>query len=165
MYYQRMEALELIQLGRRLVRTGEQVLRGSGDGPVPPLGPSMVLQDVFGHPGGSVSDITGRTGLPQSYVSESVARLRDEGLVVTEVDPADRRRTLVRMNPDHLRRVARKGSASVDAALADAFGESDPANAEALVNTLSDMARRLLPAEPGPIRRQLQQGRTVSNKT
>jgi len=37
--------------------------------------------------------------------------------VVTEVDPADRRRTLVRMKPDHLRRVARKGSASADAAL------------------------------------------------
>ena len=160
-----METLELIQLGRRLVRIGEQVLRSSGKGPAPPLGPSMVLQDVFGHPGSSVTDITQRTGLPQSYVSESVARLRDEGLVLTEVDPADRRRTLVRMNPDHLRRVARKGSASVDAALAEAFTESDPVKAEALVNTLSEMAKRLLPAEPGPIRRQLQQGRTVRDKT
>jgi len=61
-----MEALELIQLGRRLVRIGEQVLRSTGDGPAPPLGPSMVLQDVFGHPGSSVTDITARTGLPQS---------------------------------------------------------------------------------------------------
>ena len=58
------------------------------------------------------------------------------------------------MNPDHLRRVARKGSASVNAALADAFGESDPAKAEALVDTLSDMAKRLIPAEPGLIHRQ-----------
>ena len=85
--------------------------------------------------------------------------------MVTEVDPADRRRTLVRMKPDHLRRVARKGSASADAALTEALGERDPAKAEALVNTLSEMARRLLPAEPGPIRRQLQHGRTVSDKT
>ncbi len=165
MYRQGMEALELIQLGRRLVRIGEQVLRSAGDGPAPPLGPSMVLQDVFAHPGGSVTDITGRTGLPQSYVSESIARLRDQGFVVTEVDSADRRRTLVRTNPDHLRSVARKGTASVDAALAQAFDESDPTRAEVLVNTLNEMARRLLPAQPGPIHRQLRQEQTASDKT
>ncbi len=164
MYRQSMEALELIQLGRRLVRIGEQVLRSAGDGPAPPLGPSMVLQDVFAHPGGSVTDITGRTGLPQSYVSESIARLRDQGFVVTEVDSADRRRTLVRTNPDHLRRVARKGTASVDAALAEALDMSDPAEAEALINTVSEMATRLLPAQPGPIRRQIRQEPTVSDK-
>ena len=160
-----MEALELIQLGRRLVRIGEQVLRSTGDGPAPPLGPSMVLQDVFGHPGSSVTDITARTGLPQSYVSESIARLRDDGLVVTEVDPADRRRTLVRPNPEHLRRVARKGTASVDAALAEAFDESDTSKAEVLAHTIREMARRLLPSQRGPIRRQLQQEQTVSDKT
>jgi DNA-binding MarR family transcriptional regulator len=125
----------------------------------------MVLQDVFGHPDSSVSDITARTGLPQSYVSESVARLRDQGLVVTEADPADRRRTLVRASPEHLRRVARKGSASVDTALAEAFDESDPAKAQALVDTLGEMARSLAPARPGPVRRQLQQEQTASDKT
>lgn len=160
-----MEALELIQLGRRLVRIGEQVLRSTGGGPAPPLGPSLVLQDVFGHPGSSVTDITARTGLPQSYVSESVSRLREQGLVVTEVDPADRRRTLVRTNPEHLRRVARKGTASVDAALAEAFDESDPGQAEVLIDTLSELAMRLLPAEAGPARRQLQQEQALSDKT
>jgi DNA-binding MarR family transcriptional regulator len=118
----------------------------------------MVLQDVFGHSGSSVSDITARTGLPQGYVSESVARLRVEGLVITEVDPADRRRTLVRMSPEHLRRVALKGSASVDAALAEAFSESDPVKAQTFVTTVSEMARCLLPVERGPIRRQLPEG-------
>ncbi len=160
-----MEALELIQLGRRLVRIGEQVLRSTGGGPAPPLGPSLVFQDVFGHPGSSVTDITARTGLPQSYVSESVARLRDQGLVVTEVDPADRRRTLVRASPEHLRRVARKGSASVNAALAEAFGEDDPGRAELLIGCLSEMATSLLPAEAGPARRQLQHEQPVSDKT
>jgi DNA-binding MarR family transcriptional regulator len=98
-------------------------------------------------------------------VSESIARLRDQGFVVTEVDSADRRRTLVRTNPDHLRSVARKGTASVDAALAQAFDESDPTRAEVLVNTLSEMARRLLPSQPGPIHRQLRQEQTASDKT
>lgn len=160
-----MDALELIQLGRRLVRIGEQVLRSAGDEPAPPLGPSLVLQDVFGHPGSSVSEITSRTGLPQSYVSESVARLRGQGFVVTEVDQADRRRTLVRTNPTHLRRVARKGRATVDTALAEAFDETDPAQVEVLVNTLVEMARRLLPPEAGPVRRQLRQQQTVSSRT
>jgi DNA-binding MarR family transcriptional regulator len=160
-----MEALELIQLGRRLVRIGEQVLRSTGGGPAPPLGQSLVFQDVFGHPGSSVTDITARTGLPQSYVSESVARLREQGLVVTEADPADRRRTLVRASPEHLQRVARKGSASVDAALTGALGETDPAQAEVLIGTLSEMAARLLPAEAGPVRRQLQQERPVTDQT
>jgi DNA-binding MarR family transcriptional regulator len=157
-----MEALELIQLGRRLVRIGEQVLRGSGEAYTPPLGPRMVLHDVFDHPRSSVTNITRRTGLPQSYVSESIARLRDQGFVVTEVDPADRRRTLVRTNPEHLRSVARKGTASVDTALAEAVGERDPANAEVLANTLTDLARRLLHTAPGPVRRQLQQEQSAS---
>jgi DNA-binding MarR family transcriptional regulator len=160
-----MEALELIQLGRRLVRIGEQVLRSTGGGPAPPLGPSLVFQHVFGHPGSSVTDITARTGFPQSYVSESVAQLRKQGLVVTEVDPADRRRTLVRASPEHLRRVARRGSASVDAALTDAFGDGDPARAEILIDALSEMARRLLPAEAGPVRRQLRHEQHVNDQT
>src|SRR5580693_7809367 len=63
--------------------------------PFLPTGPSLVLRDVFAHPGSSITDITARTGLPQSYVSESVARLRSQGILETSADPADRRRTLV----------------------------------------------------------------------
>jgi DNA-binding MarR family transcriptional regulator len=35
-------------------------------------------------------------------VSAAVARLRDDGMLVTTVDPADRRRTLVTLPPEHL---------------------------------------------------------------
>jgi DNA-binding MarR family transcriptional regulator len=160
-----MEALELIQFGRRLVRIGEQVLRSSGDSAAPPLGPSMVLQDVFSHPGSSVTDITGRTGLPQSYVSESVARLRDQRLVVTDVDPADRRRTLVRASPEHLQVVAHKGTASVDAALAEAFAESDPIKAKALIRALAEMSERLRPAKVGPVLAQLREAEPGNDNT
>ena len=59
-----------------------------------PKGPSLVLKDVFGHPGAAITEIAERTVLPQSYVSESVARLREQGVVATRFDPADRRRTL-----------------------------------------------------------------------
>ena len=163
-----MNALDLIVLGRQLTKIGEEVLRGSargghaGDGqaqaPFLPTGPSLVLRDVFAHPGSSITDITGRTGLPQGYVSESVARLRSQGILETSADPADGRRTLVRVSAEHPRTVAAKGSAPVDGALAAALGVPDggPAVAE-IVATLSALAERLRPESPGPIQRQLDQ--------
>src|SRR5580692_4400789 len=178
-----MNALDLIVLGRQLTKIGEEVLRGSGDpagqdagghgerpaqasgrprrAPFMPTGPSLVLRDVFAHPGSSITDITARTGLPQSYVSESVARLRSQGILETSADPADGRRTLVRVSAGHPRTVAAKGSAPVDGALAAALGEPDggPAVAE-IVATLSALAERLRPESPGPIQRQLDQART-----
>jgi DNA-binding transcriptional ArsR family regulator len=165
-----MNALDLIVLGRQLTKIGEEVLRGSAQGghaadrpaqaPFLPTGPSLVLRDVFAHPGSSITDITGRTGLPQSYVSESVARLRGQGILETSADPGDGRRTLVRVSGEHPRTVAAKGSAPVDGALAAALGEPDggPAVAE-IVATLSALAERLRPESPGPIRRQLDQAR------
>jgi len=138
-----------------------QASGGPRQAPFLPTGPSLVLRDVFAHPGSSITDITARTGLPQSYVSESVARLRSQGILETSADPADGRRTLVRVSAGHPRTVAAKGSAPVDGALAAALGEPDggPAVAE-IVATLSALAERLRPESPGPIQRQLDQART-----
>jgi DNA-binding MarR family transcriptional regulator len=149
-------ALDLIMLGRQLTKIGEEVMRGSA-GSSMPTGPSLVLRDVFAHPDSSITDVTARTGLPQSYVSESVARLRDQGIVETSADPADGRRTLVRITAQHPRTVAAKGSASVDGALAAALG--DAADAGRVISMLSELAERLRPGSPDPIRRQLDQAR------
>jgi DNA-binding transcriptional ArsR family regulator len=131
---------------------------GEQSAPVMPVGPSLVLRDVFAHPGSSIGDITARTGLPQSYVSESVAKLRGQGILETSADPGDGRRTLVRVSAQHPRTVAAKGSASVDGALAAALGEQDggPGVAE-IIATLAALAERLRPEAPGPIRRRLDQ--------
>jgi DNA-binding MarR family transcriptional regulator len=151
-----MNALDLIMLGRQLTKIGEEVLRGS-KAQAMPTGPSLVLRDVFAHPDSSITDVTARTGLPQSYVSESVARLRDQGIVETSADPADGRRTLVRVTAEHPRTVAAKGAVPVDAALAAALGH--PADAGEIIATLAALAERLRPASPGPVRRQLAQAR------
>ena len=145
-----MNALDLILLGRQLAKIGEEVLRGSAAQSMP-AGPSLVLRDVFAHPDSSITDVTARTGLPQSYVSESVARLRDQGIVQTSADPADGRRTLVRLAAGHPATVAAKGSASVDAALATALGEPEggPSVTET-IDILTALAARLRPASPGP---------------
>jgi MarR family len=54
--------------------------------------------DTFAFPDSSVGEIATRTGLPQSYVSTVVARLRDLDVLETRPDPDDRRRTLVKVS-------------------------------------------------------------------
>lgn len=149
-----MDALDLIVLGRQLTRIGEEAMRG-GQAPPLPNGQSLVLRDVLTNPGSSITEITARTGLPQSYVSESVGRLRDRRLVETELDATDGRRTLVTVNHGHAATVARKGSINVDAPLAQALGETDTHKPRSLLEALQTVADRLSPTEPGPGLRQI----------
>jgi DNA-binding MarR family transcriptional regulator len=149
-----MDALELIQLGRQLVKIGEEAIRG-GKTPALPNGPSLVLRDVFAYRDSSINDIASRTELPQSYVSESVARLRDQGLIETRVDAGDRRRTLVRVSSAHRRRVARKATAPIDQALRRALPEHDVDAAEEVLDLLRRLSKQLRPPAHGPIFHQL----------
>lgn len=148
------DALELITLGRRLVKIGEEAMRGGSAIPLS-AGHALVLRDVFAHPHSSITDITSRTGLAQSIVSKAVARFHEQGLVETEPDPVDGRRLLVKISARHRREVARKGVASVDDALATALGEPDPDVAAEVINLLETVAERLRPAKPGPVLGQL----------
>ena len=102
--------------------------------------------------GSSISEITARTGMPQSHVSETVARLREQGTVESFPDPADRRRTLVRVSAQHPKNVMRAALVPVDAALAAALGPDEAAD---IVKTLEALAARLRPDKPGPILDQL----------
>jgi hypothetical protein len=131
----------------------EEAMRG-GQAPPPPAGHALVLREVLAHPGSSVTDITGRTGLAQSIVSKAIARFQDQGIVEVETDPADGRRTLARVSAGHLGDVRRKGAVPADAALAAALGEGDPAVA-AIISGLEALAGRLRPAGSGPIARRL----------
>jgi hypothetical protein len=148
-----MDALELVDLGRRLARIGEEAMRGGSPGL--PAGPALVLRDVFRHPGGSVRDISLRTGLPQGYVSECVAKLRADGMVETTTDPADRRRTLVRFGHQHAGHVLDAGAVCVDEALGRALGETEPRALAETIEALSSLARRLRPKEPSDVALQL----------
>lgn len=153
-----MIAFDLIVLGRQLTRIGETVMRGQAP-PAQPTVAGMVLADVFAHPGSSISDITARTGMPQSHVSETVARLREQGTVESFPDPADRRRTLVRVSAKHPKNVMRTALVPVDAELTAAFGDISPGEAADLVKALEVLAARLRPAKPGPILDQLNRER------
>jgi DNA-binding MarR family transcriptional regulator len=153
-----MHALDLIVLGRQLARLGERAMRDDdphGDGVAAlgttlPAGALIVMRDVLASPGSSITDITTRTGLPQSYVSESVNKLRVRGIVEITADPADRRRTLVRLTAAHVEQVARHSARNADNVLRNALRDVDEARADRVIALLTDLANRLRTEAPGP---------------
>jgi len=130
-----MNALDLYLLGRRLMKLGEGAMRPPGAPPVP-TGVRLIVTDIAEHPGSPIGEIARRTGLPQSHVSHSVARLRERGAVETEGDPKDGRRTLVRLSPTVSARAARHGAARIDGQLAEAAGLGDPSEVVATLEAL-----------------------------
>ncbi|MGH3075178.1 MAG: MarR family transcriptional regulator [Gaiellales bacterium] len=136
-----MNALDLHLLGRRLMKIGEGAMRGS-DAPPVPSGLRLIVTDIAESPGSSIGEIAARTGLPQSYVSTSVARLRDRGAVRTTGDPNDGRRTLVEFSQSIPARAARRGAAPIDDALAEEAGLDNPADTIATLETLLAGLRR-----------------------
>jgi DNA-binding MarR family transcriptional regulator len=151
-------AFDLIVLGRQLAKLGESVMRGGAASPRP-TSVGLVLTDVLAHQGSSISEITTRTAMPQSHVSETVAHLVEQGLVESSPDPADKRRTIVRVRESHPRQVMAAAMVSVDAALVDALGDISPGAARELIATLDGLAARLRPTKPGPILDQLNRAR------
>jgi DNA-binding MarR family transcriptional regulator len=141
------DALDLIVLGRQLTKIGEHALRGS-TASQPSNGHALVLRDVFANPESSISEITVRTGLPQSYVSESVAALRQEGILEASPDSKDRRRRRVTVSPAHRRNVARRASTPIDAALAEEVGQQQ---ARLVLAVLQRLAELLSSDHAGPI--------------
>lgn len=135
--------MELYLLGRKLMKLGEEALPPTRFRQLPGSVRS-VLMDIFEHPGTSVTEITARTGFPQSAVSAAVSRLREAGGVVTVTDPADRRRTLVSPNPEVRRRIPALPWVPVDEVLAQAVGPDGAAEAVAALELLA----RLLGVDP-----------------
>ncbi|MBO0822647.1 MAG: winged helix-turn-helix transcriptional regulator [Actinobacteria bacterium] len=153
-----MDALDIIVLGRQLTRIGEQAMRDGGAddsetsetgalGATLPTGALIVMRDVLAHPASSITDITARTGLPQSYVSESVNKLRVKGIAEISADPSDRRRTLVRLRAKKVEEVARHSARNADHVLRSALGKMDDAEAAEVIAMLAGLADHLR-AEP-----------------
>jgi DNA-binding MarR family transcriptional regulator len=140
--------VELFLLGRTLMKLGEDALPTDGLGPQPGSTRTVlvVLVDLAEHGESSVGDIVKRTGLPQSQVSTAVARLRDAGRLVTEPDPADRRRTLIHLSAEPGPRALAVAESSIDATIARALDDEN--KAKAVVKSLESLASVLV----GPVR-------------
>jgi DNA-binding MarR family transcriptional regulator len=133
--------MALFLLGRKLMQVAES---GLPQGKIT-TSVRLVLADVAYHPGSSITEITERTGFPQSLVSLAVARLREAGVVESEPDPSDRRRTLVRTTAALEARAKRADTPPVGALVAEEL----PAELQHLVPeadaALHLLARLLIP--------------------
>lgn len=141
-----MDGYELFQLGRTLMKLGEQSIPAMGiDRLSAPT--RAIVSDIFENPDSSISDITARINFPQSQVSACVARLRDLNVVETVTDPQDRRRTLVRPTAETLRRAQNRPPAEIDAALARAVHTDDPDEIAQVKAALKALQRALAPRD------------------
>ena len=139
-----MNGMELFLLGRKLMKIGEDAIPRTGFRELPTSVRSILI-DVFEHPDTSVGEIAARTGFPQSHVSASVAKLREEGAFVTTIDATDRRRTLVRRSPEVTKRAAQRVLIPIDAAVASALGTTATREIDEVVAALQLLFDRLTP--------------------
>jgi DNA-binding MarR family transcriptional regulator len=136
MYLVGMDGVELLQLGRRLVKLAEDAIPANATLHRLPASVRAVMVDVFENPDSSIQEITQRTGYPQSHVSASVTKLRESRIFVTATDPKDRRRTLVRASPDVPAR-AQRFARPVDNAVTAVVGTENTAEVLAALDTLA----------------------------
>jgi DNA-binding MarR family transcriptional regulator len=112
---------ELFRLARLLRDLALAAARDPDEPPAPP-GLVAITDDIAHHDGTSVGEIAARTGLAQSLVSKTVARLRDAGVVDVAQDANDRRRTRIAISRNARSQVfATRGGRSVTRALRDRF--------------------------------------------
>jgi DNA-binding MarR family transcriptional regulator len=105
------QVIELLRaVARSLRRQHVRVAAGQG---FPLSGPYLVLlQEIAGHPGVTVSELARLTGLPKSRVSVLVTRLVAERVVRKDPDEHDRRLVLLTITPEGHRRAAEWSAAS-----------------------------------------------------
>ncbi|WP_405993100.1 MarR family transcriptional regulator [Streptomyces sp. NBC_00986] len=132
---------DLFLLGVRLQKIAESAIpaEGIGDHPTSTRTVLIVAADIRDHPGTTVTEVTRRTGLVQSQVSNCVSRLRSADALVTEPDPTDGRRTLLRGSPEPSARMRAVREAPIAPALAAAT--TDPAEALALLERLDALLK------------------------
>ena len=141
---------DLYQLGRRLTELAYQGMGGSELD----LTPSefLVLRDLFMNGQSSITDTVTRTGVAQSKVSMSVAKLRDRGWVNTSPDPLDGRKTLVGVTKavklEGDRRRARNAQDALTLVLADA----EPTERKQLASALERLHELLVTDRGGELR-------------
>src|SRR3569833_572042 len=131
-----MDGVRLHRLGKRLIDLSREVTTSAGDASLTPA-EIAVIEDLLKNPGSPVSEIKARTGFAQRLVSESVARLKERGLAETSPDPADRRRTRVRLSEVARQAVLARAGRPADEVIAQAVPE--PERVTALLTELADL--------------------------
>ncbi|MGI8696900.1 MAG: MarR family transcriptional regulator [Mycobacteriales bacterium] len=139
-----MNAGELHRLARTLREIALVATANPGEPPVS-AGLLAVVEDVAHNPGASVGKIAARTGLAQSQVSTTVARMRQAGVFTTETDPADGRRNLVSVNPaTRANQFGKRAARPIETALLTMLRDSRPARLTRITGALDVLLAELL---------------------
>jgi len=134
---------QMHRLGKRLIQLAAAVTGEPGETRLP-LGEAAVFVEVLEGPGISIKEIHERTGLSQSHVAASVARLRNRGLLETAPDggSAWRSNTRAQASDYALQTISRRQSRPVDEAVIRAVG--DPTQARRAIRLMDELADILL---------------------
>jgi DNA-binding MarR family transcriptional regulator len=133
---------QLHRLGRRLIELSRAATSDSGDQALTPA-EAAIVEDVMKNPGASVTDISQRTGFVQSHISASVARLRERKIVETAPDPADGRRTMVRVTRAAMRAIIRRAQRPIDDTIKTAVADAHTARrVTALLGELAELLQK-----------------------
>ncbi|MFT2753694.1 MarR family winged helix-turn-helix transcriptional regulator [Clavibacter sp. Sh2088] len=136
----RRPAIGVVALSRLARILREVALDASQGGRALPItgGELTLIEAVARQPGSTIRELCQATGLTQSWVSTLARQLSDKGVVRLEADPADRRRTRVRLDPETARRALHEeGRRPVGDALTRALPHLDASDAAELERLLA----------------------------
>jgi DNA-binding MarR family transcriptional regulator len=138
------DAGQLHKVARLLREVALDATADPGQTPVS-AGDIAIAEDITHHEKASVGEIAARTGLAQSLVSRTVAKLHDAGVVVTERDPHDGRRILISIAPDVRTGLFRsRARRPVEPALRSRYPDYSEATIARVVALLTELADILL---------------------
>ncbi|MDP9091628.1 MAG: MarR family winged helix-turn-helix transcriptional regulator [Actinomycetota bacterium] len=138
-----MELDDLVYLGQQLVRAGRMAMHETR--PNLQAAESAVIGELLAQRFSTITELASRTGYAQSRISKAVAALREQGLVGTRVDQADRRRSVVYLLDSAEEAASRESPTSGDQVLRELLGGVDVlrrAEIVAAVQTLVDAVRQ-----------------------
>lgn len=144
-----MDAGQLHRVARLLREVALDATADPGETPVS-AGDVAIAEDIAHHNKVSVGEIAVRTGLAQSLVSRTIAKMHDAGVVVTERDPSDGRRILISIAPDTRTGLFRsRARRPVEPALRSRYPDSSEAQIARVVALLQELADILTPGPTG----------------
>lgn len=130
-----MDAGQLHELVRELRRIASHATSRRGEDKGTP-GQLTIATDLATHGPSTISEIVGRTGLAQSYVSKVAATLVKEGIAHSSSDPQDGRKTIISLDALLLEDLRDRARINIEASLTDLRPDLTRQQKEKVLNSL-----------------------------
>jgi DNA-binding MarR family transcriptional regulator len=137
---------DLVYLGQQLVRLGRLAMHETR--PDLQAAESMVIGELLQQRFSTITELAARTGYAQSRISKAVAVLREQGLVGTRIDQADRRRSVVYLLDSAEGAASRESAISGDQLLNDVLAGVDEPRRIEIVAAVQDLANAVRQRRP-----------------